>query len=168
MELRDHVRDELKKNLPDNLAAALECAILRYSLDSCRESLTLPTWDHEEVQEAYVRKAKMLIHNILHPACKLKDELIAGGITVSEACLRTHQELRPDIWSQLEEQRKADEEESASQATRESDLPCNNCARKGLPCYNTEYREFQTRAGDESTTIYAFCRTCQKRWKFSG
>jgi len=106
----------------------------------------------------------MIIHNLLHPVCDLKEGLKSGKLPVSDVCALSHKDLRPDLWTEEKEE----EEDEETPVVRQSDLPCNNCARKGLPCYNTEYREFQTRAGDESTTIYALCRTCHKRWKFSG
>jgi DNA-directed RNA polymerase subunit M/transcription elongation factor TFIIS len=179
MSIRDHVRNTLSTALHSSveskdgaagadLGAELELSILRHATESCRGSIVLPTWDHEEVRAAYLRKYKMIIHNLVHPDCTLRQDLRTGSVSPDDACQKTHEDLRPDIWVRLAKQKEAETEAKTTDAPRQSDLPCNNCARKGLPCYNTEYREFQTRAGDEASTIYAFCRTCQKRWKFSG
>ena len=42
-------------------------------------------------------------------------------------------------------------------------LICSKCKSN-----NTDYSLMQTRSGDEGSTIFAFCKNCGKRWKFSG
>ena len=166
-DLRHHVQESLAGHLGQEIALSLEKGIIKRALSDSAGEITIPTWDHEVVRQRYVDKYRMIIHNLAHEACSLKDDLISHRLEPDAACNLRHQDLRPDLWQAATiEQEDGDDEEVPSE--RKSDLPCNNCARKGLPCFNTEYREFQTRAGDESTTIYAFCRTCKKRWKFSG
>jgi DNA-directed RNA polymerase subunit M/transcription elongation factor TFIIS len=166
-DLRRHVQTELTKYLGSEIAQEMEKSLIRSALCDSAGEITIPTWDHEVVRKRYVDKYRMIIHNLAHEACSLKDDLTSHRIEPDDACKLRHRDLRPDLWQAAPtEGEDLDEDEVPSE--RKSDLPCNNCARKGLPCFNTEYREFQTRAGDESTTIYAFCRTCKKRWKFSG
>ena len=47
--------------------------------------------------------------------------------------------------------------------SKETGLICSKCKSN-----NTDYSLMQTRSGDESSTIFAFCKNCGKRWKFSG
>ena len=142
----------------------LEESIFTYAINESRNELSYPTWDHVTVRNRFRDKLRMVLENVSNEHVKLKEKLLNGDVAVADVVSLTHEDLRPDAW--LFQMTPA-VEEKPTQDENDSQLKCNSCQRRGFPCYNTEYREFQTRAGDESTTIYAFCRTCLKRWKFS-
>ena len=165
IDLREYAHESLSKSIGYDLARNLEESIFQHAIGESKNSLTYPTWDHIIVQDCYRDKLKMLLENLTNPHVLLKSKLERNEVDVSDVCNMTHEDLRPDAW--LFQLATPDSQKDVIQESNDSQLKCNSCQRRGFPCYNTEYREFQTRAGDESTTIYAFCRTCLKRWKFS-
>jgi DNA-directed RNA polymerase subunit M/transcription elongation factor TFIIS len=162
-DLRAYGLDMLSALIGQSMSIELEECIFRYAISESKCDLNYPTWDHVAVRGRYKEKLKMLLENITNPNVTLKERLLEGKIAIPEVPFLSHEELRPSIWMFGTDSPSSEVQEESN----DSQLKCNNCQRRGFPCYNTEYREFQTRAGDESTTIYAFCRTCLKRWKFS-
>ena len=161
-DLRAFGAETLSSEIGEDGAKELELNIFRYAINESKCDLNYPTWDHVVVQSRYKEKLKMLLENLGNTKANLKERLLRNEIQIADVCGLSHEDLRPDVWLFHVETPASQQEDS-----NDSQLKCNNCQRRGFPCYNTEYREFQTRAGDESTTIYAFCRTCLKRWKFS-
>lgn len=165
IDLREYALETLSDSIGHDLGHGLEKQIFQHAITESRSNLTYPTWDHIVVQNCYREKLKMLLENLENPRVKLKEKLVRNEIKAVDVCALTHEDLRPEVW--LFQMTAPVDNQDPLQDSNDSQLKCNSCQRRGFPCYNTEYREFQTRAGDESTTIYAFCRTCLKRWKFS-
>jgi DNA-directed RNA polymerase subunit M/transcription elongation factor TFIIS len=147
----------------------LEYALFNWSIAEAQGTSPLPTWDHEAVRAIYRNKLRMLLWNLQDERVTLLGDLKAKRIRPTEACYLSHADLRPDLWDfppphgQLE----TDEPDPAVE-TAQSELKCRECARRGLPAYRTEFREFQTRSSDESTTLFCYCHNCHARWRFSG
>ena len=78
-------------------------------------------------------------------------------------CFEDHINWRPDLWKEIVET--PPDNETINDELGQ--LKCTRCAKMGNDCFNTEYTELQTRSGDEAMTIYAHCKTCDKRWKFN-
>ena len=160
-DLRNHARTTFIRELGCDVGTELEQSVFRWALTSCK-ALPLPSWDQEEVRRIYVAKYRMLGHNLLRPDCSLKQRLASREVHPSEACTMTHEELRPEMWLV---KKGTEAEEEPAPRVRKSVLRCNNCARKGLPCFNTHYTQRQTRSADEPMTVFAFCYTCRQQWK---
>ena len=74
----------------------------------------------------------------------------------------THQELQPDKWSKLIEQKiKRDKNKFENHVEASTDtFTCRKC--KSNKC---SYYALQTRSADEPMTIYVTCLSCDNRWK---
>jgi hypothetical protein len=120
-------------------------------------ALNALNWDHEDVRVQYRNKLRMLLSNCMS-STDLINDISTGRIPVKDVCYLSHMDLKPDRWPRP---KKLLREEHQRQGT----LECSNCRFRGLPSFNTEFRESQTRSADESTTIFAVCFGCGKRWK---
>ena len=147
-----------------NLSRKMEISIYNYTNQRCRKT---EDWDNYFYRKVYIDKLRMLIENVINPACNIKDTLSQHTDPkledeyIKSLPLMTHIDFAPQNWNY------SFKPIEKPPTTEESQVKCNNCARKGLNAFNTSYYEKQTRSADEPTTIYASCNTCGKTWRFS-
>jgi transcription elongation factor S-II len=85
-----------------------------------------------------------------------------GDITPQTVVFMTHQEMNPDHWRTLIEQKvKRDANKFNKKVQASTDMfTCKKCRSK-----ECTYYELQTRSADEPATIFVTCLTCGKNWK---
>jgi transcription elongation factor S-II len=91
----------------------------------------------------------------------LVEKILSGVIKPDSVGFMSHQELDPEHWSQLIEnkiKKDANKFTDNSQASTDAYI-CRKC--KSRKC---TYTEVQTRSSDESMTIFVNCLNCGKNW----
>lgn len=156
MNTREYARQRFGTLLHDTSTGdALEQALYEF----VERSLPNNNWDFFRFRFLYKTKLVTLISNLQNEKSNLQQQL-RNGLPMTDLMLLPTSQFAPDMWKEIEF-----EETTAS--VEEGMLKCITCARNGVYAYNTTYEGRQTRSGDEATTIFALCKTCGKRWRFS-
>jgi transcription elongation factor S-II len=100
----------------------------------------------------------------------LLNKIIKKEIKAHDLVFMTHQEMRPDIWDPLIENKKLKDENKFAPKIEAStdDFKCLKCKRDGLPeeeYSKCTYYQLQTRSADEPMTTFVTCINCGNRWK---
>lgn len=140
-------------------ALNLEKGIFNYSLREADRQKTMKAWDNQQFVSIYLNHWKSVTENL---SPQLMSALQSKAMLPHTIAFMTHQELQPERWAQLIEQKsKRDKlkfENNVAAAT--SMFTCRKC--KGKNC--TYYMQ-QVRSADEPMTIYVTCIDCGCRWK---
>ena len=99
--------------------------------------------------------------------CNIKNEelfkkLINKEIKAHELAFMRHEEMRPDLWNDLLEEKKIKDENKFSPKVEAStdDFTCFKCKSKKCTFY-----QLQTRSADEPMTTFVTCINCGNRWR---
>jgi DNA-directed RNA polymerase subunit M/transcription elongation factor TFIIS len=159
----DYLYQEIK-DIPDKntkvMSRNIEKSIYNYSLDSANEYKIIKRWDNKFFVQIYLDKFKMLYFILRQDAIQKK--IMDGTIQSRKIAYMTHQEINPEGWADMLEDRKIRlENKYFPKIEASSDqFTCRKC--KTNKC---TYYELQTRSGDESTTIFVTCLTCGAHWR---
>ena len=157
VETREYARKTFGSILQDRSKGnELEQALYEYVETTVQGS----NWDFFRFRFLYKTKLVTLISNLKNKKSNLKQR-IQDGQSLTDILRLSTPLLAPDLWKEIEL------EEKKEVTVEEGMLKCIACARNGEYAYNTTYEGRQTRSGDEATTIFALCKTCGKRWRFS-
>jgi DNA-directed RNA polymerase subunit M/transcription elongation factor TFIIS len=155
-EFRENVRRKLAKelNIPVQSAAAinLEKGIFNFAIKEGASRKIVKKWENPAFVFIYADRWKTIMLNL------------DGSMQEDPECLAemTHQELKPDHWTELISQKqKRDSFRFAKRVGSSTDMfTCKKCHKK-----DCTYYEMQTRSADEPATIFITCQNCGKHWK---
>lgn len=160
-EFRGKIVSYIRKFVPsDVMARNIERSIYNYSIDKAQEYKIIKRFDNKFFVLVYLDKFKMIYFN-------LKDNILIQKLENKEILSRdiaykSHQELYPEKWSVILEERKTRLENKYFpniEASTEN-FNCRKC--KGNKC---TYYQAQTRSADEPMTTFVTCLDCGNRWK---
>lgn len=145
----------------NNISENLEKGIYNFTLESCEEKNLIKKWSNSLFILIYIQKVKSILFNLNN--ITLFNKLINKEIKAHELVYMNHQEMRPDIWNELIEQKKIKDENKFSPKIEAStdDFTCFKC--KSSKC---TFYQLQTRSADEPMTTFVTCLNCGNRWKF--
>ncbi len=159
---RSNIVKEINKLLNNEINSInLEKGIFNYSLKEATNRKVIKKWDVPYFVRIYLDKLKSVYLNIKDNPYILKllkdDEIKAHTIA-----FMTHQELRPDKWDELIDQKiKRDKYKFETNIEASTDrFVCSKCKQN-----KCTYYQVQTRSADEPMTTFVTCLTCDKRWK---
>ena len=138
----------------------LEKGIYNYSLDVSEEKKIIKKWSNESFVVIYIQKLRTLILNLKNK--ELLDKLLSKSLKAHEFVYMSHQELRPDLWSVLVEEKKIKDENKYTPKIEAStdNFVCGKCKSK-----KCTYYQLQTRSADEPMTTFVTCLDCGNRFK---
>ena len=138
----------------------LEKGIYNYSLDVSEDKKIIKKWANESFVVIYIQKLRTLILNLKNK--KLLDRLVTKSLKAHEFVYMTHQELRPDLWNILIEEKKIKDENKYTPKIEAStdNFVCGKCKSK-----KCTYYQLQTRSADEPMTTFVTCLDCGNRFK---
>lgn len=159
---RNKIIDFFDKKIQNkNISENLEKGIYNYTLTQCDTKNLIKKWSNNQFVLIYIQKIKSIIFNLDNE--NLFNKLINKEIKAHELVFMNHQELRPDIWNILIEEKKIKDENKFSPKIEAStdDFTCFKCKSNKCTFY-----QLQTRSADEPMTTYVTCLNCGTRWKF--
>lgn len=148
------------------LANKLEMHCLNFAILQAYEKKIERYMENPAFRTIYRTKVLSMHFNLTNPKNpELVKRVLEGGLKISQLVNMTHQEMFKDVWMDVinKMNRKEFLRVKESQAeVPEGLLQCSKCRSKRVHWFLK-----QTRAADESSSVYASCSACGKRWKFN-
>jgi len=138
----------------------LEKGIYNYAIKVCEEKNLLKKWSNESFVLLYIEKLRTLIINLKDN--DLLSKLLSKAVKAHEFVYMSHQELRPELWETLIEEKKIKDENKYTPKIEAStdNFICGKCKSK-----KCTYYQLQTRSADEPMTTFVTCLDCGNRFK---
>lgn len=158
---RANVINKLTAIIGDNkISDNLEKGIYNYTIKECEEKNLLKKWSNESFVLLYIEKLRTLIINLKDT--NLLTNLLSKTVKAHEFVYMSHQELRPELWKSLIEEKKIKDENMYAPKIEAStdNFICGKCKSK-----KCTYYQLQTRSADEPMTTFVTCLDCGNRFK---
>ena len=161
-EFRQQIYKKLQKILTceTKIAENLEKGIYNFCIKEAGERNIVKKWDNVHFTQLYIDRLRTVYINIQND--ELKTKILKKKIKAHEIAFMTHQEMAPEKWHQLMENKKIrDENRYAPKLEASTDnFTCRKCKSK-----ECSYYQLQTRSADEPMTTFVTCIKCGTRWK---
>ena len=144
----------------DKRARNIEKSIYNKCLEEATEKTIIKRWDNKFFVMIYIDKLKNIYFTLKNP--EILSKIQKGIFKTSDIAFKTHQELYPEKWSILMEDKKLRLENKYFPKIEAStdNFVCRKC--KSNEC---TYYQLQTRSADEPMTTFVTCIKCGTRWK---
>jgi len=152
--------EKSKDNATSVIALNLEKGIYNYSIKQATERNIVKKWDNPYFTHLYIDRLRTIFCNLKNP--DLKARVMSKNIKPHELAFMTHQEMSPEKWQRLIDDKKIrDENKYAPKLEASTDnFTCRKCKSK-----ECSYYQLQTRSADEPMTTFVTCIKCGNRWK---
>ncbi len=161
-EFRQKISKKLEKilNGETKISENLEKGIYNFCVKEAGERNIVKKWDNAHFAQLYLDRLRTVYINIQKG--ELKTKILEKKIKAHEIAFMTHQEMAPEKWQQLMEDKKIrDENRYAPKLEASTDnFTCRKCKSK-----ECSYYQLQTRSADEPMTTFVTCIKCGTRWK---
>jgi DNA-directed RNA polymerase subunit M/transcription elongation factor TFIIS len=157
---RENIREKIAKQIqPIKLATNLERAIYNYAIKEATTRKIIKKWENPYFTQLYVDRLRTIIRNLSEEAIA---NINSGETSVQTFAFMTHQEMNPERWASLIQQKaKRDASKFNNNIEASTDMyKCKKCRSK-----RCTYYEMQTRSADEPATIFVTCLDCGKHWR---
>uniref|UniRef100_A0A6C0EXR9 TFIIS-type domain-containing protein n=1 Tax=viral metagenome TaxID=1070528 RepID=A0A6C0EXR9_9ZZZZ len=147
------VKDEI-------MSRNIEKGIYNKTIDTANYYKIIKKWENKFFVMLYIDKFKMIYFNLKNP--EFLKRVLDKTFKTTELAFKSHQELYPEKWAQLIEDKKLRLENKYFPKIEAStdNFNCRKC--KTNKC---TYYQLQTRSADEPMTTYVTCLDCGIRWK---
>ena len=161
--------DEFRKNVSEKLNVILkhtkisvnmEKGIYNYAVKEASTKKVVKKWDNPHFVQIYIDRVRSIYFNLNNET--LLQQLADGTIKPHVVAFMTHQELRPEKWEKLIQekiQRDKYKYETNIEAATDT-FKCRKCQSN-----KCTYYQMQTRSADEPMTTFVTCIDCGNRWK---
>lgn len=160
---RENIRSKLNQilNCSDNtITINLEKGVFNYAIKEANNRKIVKKWENRAFSQIYTDKLRTVYMNLKNP--NLLQQIKNADISAQSIAFMTHQELNPERWKTLIDQKiKRDASKFTTNIQASTDMfTCKKCKSK-----KCTYYELQTRSADEPATIFVTCLDCGKHWK---
>lgn len=159
---RENVRNKMFNNISDKkLVTNIEIGVYMYAYKEAKRKKILKKWDNKKFLQLYLDRLRSIYINLKNPI--FLEQINNGEITYQMLAYMTHQEMNPERWKKLiDEKIKRDENKYNTENIQASTdmFTCKKCKSK-----RCTYYELQTRSADEPATIFVTCLDCGKNMK---
>jgi len=158
---RKNIRAKLDPILEnDKLSQNLEIGIYNYAIKEANSRKIIKKWDNPHFAQLYLDRLRSIYVNLKNT--EILQQIKSGEIAPQTVAFMTHQELNPERWKTLIDQKiKRDASKFSTNIQASTDMfTCKKCRSK-----KCTYYELQTRSADEPATIFVTCLDCGKHWK---
>jgi len=144
----------------EKISTNLEKGIYNYTLTMSDEKKLIKKWSNDSFVILYIQKLRSILLNLKNK--EVVDKLLLKSFKAHELAFMNHQEMRPDLWEVLiEEKRIKDENKFTPKIEAYTyDFICGKCKSK-----KCTYYQLQTRSADEPMTTFVTCLDCGNRFK---
>jgi transcription elongation factor S-II len=142
------------------IATNIEKGIFNWSIQHASKSNIVKKWSNQYFITIYIDRLRSVYLNLKKP--DVSSAVLSGNIKPQDLAFMTHQEMCPDKWKQLIEDKKVRDKQKYEPTIEAStdNFTCNKCKSK-----KCTYYQLQTRSADEPMTTFVTCLECGKRWK---
>lgn len=142
------------------IASNIEKGIFNWTIQHATKNNIVKKWSNPFFITLYIDRLRSVYINLKKP--DVSSAVISGNIKAPELAFMTHQEICPDKWKQLIEDKKVRDKQKYEPNIEAStdNFTCNKCKSK-----KCTYYQLQTRSADEPMTTFVTCLECGKRWK---
>ena len=161
-QFRDNICKNLNKIIGDiKICKNLEKGLVNYSIMKANEINIVKKWDNEYFVLIYIDRLRTIMMN-LENNDELLNSIINKKIKAHKICYLSHQNMQPEKWKTLIDNKKERDENLYSPKidANTDNFTCRKC--KSNRC---SYYQLQTRSGDEPMTTFVSCIDCGNRWK---
>jgi transcription elongation factor S-II len=139
----------------------LEKGVFNYAIKEATSKKIIKKWENPYFAQLYLDRLRSIYLNLKNNT-ELVSQIKSHDITPQNLAFMTHQEMNPQHWSKLIEQKaKRDANKFNTNVQASTDMfTCKKCKSKKCTFY-----EMQTRSADEPATIFITCIDCGKNWK---
>tara|TARA_B100000989_G_C19490500_1_gene449534 strand:- start:681 stop:1202 length:522 start_codon:yes stop_codon:yes gene_type:complete len=158
---RNNIVSMFNENINNiNISKNLEKGVFNYTLEECEKKKLIKKWSNHYFVLIYIQKIKSILFNLKNQI--LFNKLVNKEFRAHELAFMTHQEMRPDLWNNLLEEKRIKDENKFKPKIEAStdDFKCGKC--KSTRC---TYYQLQTRSADEPMTTFVTCLDCGNRFK---
>jgi transcription elongation factor S-II len=158
---RKNVVAKLQHRLGDECkqyAGNIEKSVFNYAIKESTFQKIVKKWENPFFAQVYLNRLRSVYANL----ATLTRMLSTGEIQAKDVGFMTHQEIQPEKWMTLIENkiiRNASKYNNNIEASTDM-FTCKKCKSK-----RCTYYELQTRSADEPATIFVTCLDCGKHWK---
>ena len=169
-QFRNEIRKRIAKLLPsDEISAAdsetnipinIEKGVYNWTIQHAAKNNIVKKWSNPFFVTLYIDRLRSVYHNLKKPSVAAL--VVQQTITAKDFAFLTHQEICPEKWKQLIEDKKVRDKQKYEPNIEAStdNFTCNKCKSK-----KCTYYQLQTRSADEPMTTFVTCLECGKRWK---
>ena len=158
---RENITKKLNTILKnDKHSMNLEKGIYNNSLKEATRRKVIKKWDNPYFVQIYVDHLRSIFLNLKND--DILSQIQDGTIKSHTVAFMTHQEMNPERWSTMIEQKsKRDKSKFEVNIEAATDtFTCRKCKSKKCSFYLQ-----QVRSADEATTIFVTCLNCGNRFK---
>lgn len=144
----------------ETIATNIEKGIFNWSIQHASKHNIVKKWSNPFFVTLYIDHLRSVYINLKKP--DVSAAVLTGNIKSQEIAFMTHQEICPEKWKQLIEDKKVRDKQKYEPNIEAStdNFTCNKCKSK-----KCTYYQLQTRSADEPMTTFVTCLECGKRWK---
>lgn len=138
----------------------LERGVYNYALKEAATRKVVKKWDNPYFTQIYVDRLRSIYCNLNNNL--LLEQLELGTIKAHSIAFMTHQELNPERWENLIQQKIRKDKckfETTVEASTDT-FTCRKCRSK-----KCTYMQAQTRSADEPMSTFVTCLDCGNHWK---
>jgi len=157
---RSSASDEEDTPIEDTLSINIEKGIFNWTIQHASKNNIVKKWSNPFFVTLYIDRLRSVYINLKKP--EISNAVWTGKMKAQEFAFMTHQEIYPEKWKQLIEDKKVRDKQKYEPNIEAStdNFTCNKCKSK-----KCTYYQLQTRSADEPMTTFVTCLECGKRWK---
>ena len=143
-------------NIPTNI----EKGVYNWAIQHASKNNIVKKWSNPFFVTLYIDRLRSVYINLKKPS--VAEMVVQRKIPAKDFAFMTHQEICPEKWKQLIEDKKVRDKQKYEPNIEAStdNFTCNKCKSK-----KCTYYQLQTRSADEPMTTFVTCLECGKRWK---
>lgn len=166
IEYPDEFRNQIKKKIApliDNqeiAASNIEKSVYNWAIQAATKQNIVKKWTNPFFVTLYIDRLRSVYINLKKP--EVANLVIKEEIKSQDFAFMTHQDICPEKWKQLIDDKKIRDKKKYEPNIEAStdNFTCNKCKSK-----KCTYYQLQTRSADEPMTTFVTCLECGKRWK---
>jgi transcription elongation factor S-II len=144
----------------DNITSNLEKGVYNWAIQNAAKQNIVKKWSNPFFVTLYIDRLRSVYINLKKPSVAAM--VVQQTIPAKDFAFMTHQEICPEKWKQLIDDKKVRDKQKYEPNIEAStdNFTCNKCKSK-----KCTYYQLQTRSADEPMTTFVTCLECGKRWK---